>query len=127
MVPIQLQMTLTLDQNSTEQLAEIVRKAIKSESQATAHNQRVAASQHALYGGEVPSDEEKRLLIDTREVARLLDVCDRTIFSMEKDGRMPPSIKIGRAVRWNLEELRAWVNEGCPCQAEWSWPARQNS
>ena len=37
-------------------------------------------------------------------------------------GRMPAPIRIGRAVRWGYDELRAWVAAGCPQKDLWKWP-----
>jgi len=124
MLPIQLKMTVTLDENSTGTLAEFFQKTLGLDTEAVARKRRIEASQHALFKGNVPSDEESSLLVDTREAAKLLNLCGKTLYSMEKDERMPRSIKIGRAVRWNREELRAWVNAGCPSVDEWQWPAR---
>lgn len=66
--------------------------------------------------------EDKGLLIDMKAAAKLLDLSERTVWGMANSGRMPKPIKIGRAVRWSHEELRAWVNAGCPPLDEWKWP-----
>ena len=71
------------------------------------------ASRHANFGGQTPPDDQG-LLIDTRQACKLLKVSPRTLWRMYNSGEMPKPIRIGRVVRWNFEELRAWVNEGCP-------------
>jgi excisionase family DNA binding protein len=53
-------------------------------------------------------------LIDSKQAAKLLKVSERTLWRMHHDGEMPPPIRIGRAVRWSLETLRKWVEEGVP-------------
>lgn len=52
---------------------------------------------------------------------KLLDLSEWTVWGMANSGRIPKPIRIGRAVRWSYEELRAWVNAGCPPQDEWEW------
>lgn len=82
---------------------------------------RLRASQHALFGDQKPS-EDIGLLIDTKQAAKLLNLGERTIWRMYSTGRMPRPIRIGQCVRWSYEELRAWVDAGCPPQEEWEWP-----
>ena len=74
---------------------------------------RLKASQNALFAGQKPPTD-RGLLLDTRETARLLNVSPKTVYTMEKTGRMPPAIRIGSAVRWSYDELQAWVAKGCP-------------
>ena len=80
-------------------------------------------SQHAIFGGQ-PPPQDHGLLIDTRQTAQLLNVSHRTVWSMQRDGKMPKPIRIGRAVRWGYEEIKQWVNAGCPQRDEWEkrWP-----
>jgi excisionase family DNA binding protein len=76
------------------------------------------ASQDASFGGQ-KRPEEKGLLI----AAKLLDVSVRLVWRMTSSRQMPPPIRFGsRSVRWNREELKAWVEAGCPEQDEWVWP-----
>ena len=66
--------------------------------------------------------ENKGLMIDTKAAAKLLNVCEKTLWTMWNTGRMPAPIRIGRAVRWGYDELRAWVAAGCPPKDQWKWP-----
>ena len=120
MKPISMQITVPLDEDI---LTELLRRAVISATGIDPQREaRVRASQHANFGGQKPP-EDKGLLIDTRQAAKLLKISARTIFQMEKDGRMPAAIRIGgRAVRWSYEELQAWANAGCPERSEWKWP-----
>jgi predicted DNA-binding transcriptional regulator AlpA len=79
------------------------------------------ASQHALFGGQKPP-EDRGLLIDTKQTAKLLNVCEKTVWTMYKTRKMPQPIRIGQRVLWGYEKLRAWVNAGCPRDEEWQWP-----
>ena len=76
---------------------------------------RLKASQNALLSGQEPPTD-RGLLLDTRETARLLKVSARTVFTMEAEKRMPNAIRIGKAVRWSYDELKAWIGRGCPPQ-----------
>ena len=78
------------------------------------------ASRHAHFGGQKPP-EDMGLLVDTRQVAKMLGVSPRKLWQMYNSGEMPSPTRIGRAVRWNYEELRAWVNAGCPPKGKWKW------
>ena len=48
------------------------------------------------------------LLVDVGEAARLLSVCERTVFNMVDRGELTP-VRIGRAVRFAMDDLSAWV------------------
>ena len=66
------------------------------------------------------------LLIDIKEVSRMLD---RSVMSIRRDddeGRIPRSVTIGKSKRWRLKELRAWAKAGCPDRMTWEspWAAR---
>lgn len=63
--------------------------------------------------------EEENLLLNSKQVAKLLDISERTLWGHSHSGRIPPPIKIGSAVRWSIIELREWVEAGCPTQEEW--------
>jgi excisionase family DNA binding protein len=84
---------------------------------------RLRASQNANFMGQKPP-EDKGLLIDSRQAAKLLGISERTLWEMWNTGQMPRPIRIGRVVRFAYEELRAWVNAGGPPQENWMWPKR---
>lgn len=87
----------------------------------TERERRTAASRHALFAGQQPP-EDVGLLVDSNEVAKLLKVSARTVWTMQNSGNMPKPIRFGRAVRWGYAEIKAWVDEGCPPKDEWVWP-----
>ena len=75
-------------------------------------------SQHAHFAGQkLPT--EFGLLIDMREASKLLKVSQRTIYAMHSQGRMPKPIRIGSAIRWPYNQLKAWVDSGCPETNQW--------
>lgn len=119
---IQFRITITPDGDTVDTLLELLRRvrsaASGSDEQRVA---RIRASQHAHFGAQKPPEDEG-LLIDMKAAAKLLDLSERTIWGMANSGRMPTPVKIGRSVRWSIEELRAWVNAGCPPKEKWDWP-----
>jgi excisionase family DNA binding protein len=117
MQTIQVHVAINLDENAARTLADLLAPAIKQAVGLTAseldakREARLRASQNALFGGEKPP-EDKGLLIDTRQAAKLLRVSERTLLNMGKRGELPPPIRIGRAVRWSLAALQKWVDAG---------------
>ena len=61
----------------------------------------------------------EKLLVDAATVAKLLSISTGTIYALSRTQRFPKPIRLGRAARWNLNELRAWVNCGCPARFRW--------
>jgi len=59
------------------------------------------------------------LLIDIQEVARLLGVSVKTARRMDSRGKLPLSITPCKTKRWRLEEVKRWVNAGCPGRLKW--------
>lgn len=57
----------------------------------------------------VPTDSSP-LLVDSREAARLLCICERSLWKLTDDGAIP-CIRMGRAKRYHLETLRQWVRD----------------
>ncbi len=56
------------------------------------------------------------LLIDAKAAAAMLAIGARTLWTYT-NCRAIPSRKIGRAVRYCPDELRAWIAAGCPTDA----------
>jgi len=66
-----------------------------------------------------PALPAEPLLINMQEAAKFLKISSRTLFGMAKSGQVPQPVRLGHSVRWNVEELKAWVTAGCPEQKEW--------
>jgi len=54
------------------------------------------------------------LLVDAREAARLLGIGKSLFYQLQATGRLPPPVRLGRAVRWHRETLIRWCEIGCP-------------
>ena len=52
------------------------------------------------------------LLVSHRDAARMLSVCERTLYSLVQAGEIPV-VRIGRGVRYSVEDLKAWIKKKC--------------
>lgn len=62
---------------------------------------------------------ETPLLINDRAAARLLGISRAHLHRLKAAGKFPVGVHLGRAIRWNRDELAAWVNNGCPDLRTW--------
>lgn len=64
-------------------------------------------------------------LIDAAALAEKLNVHQVTIRKWQTSGKIPAPVRIGRAVKWRLTEIEAWIAAGCPARAKWEllWKA----
>lgn len=120
MNPIELNMRVSVDQASVLEIIKMIRQALQGDPDFDSRAEaRMRASRNALFAGQKPP-EDRGLLIDTNQVAKLLKVSARTVYRMEHCGEMPRAIRIGKAVRWGYEEIKAWVSAGCPTAERWA-------
>ena len=87
---------------------------------------RDANTEPQLAGSDDGLDVAGRLLIDIATLARLLSLSESTLHKLKLMDQLPAPVRIGRAVRWNLEEIRAWVNCGCPARHRWEIMRQQH-
>lgn len=64
-------------------------------------------------------------LIDVPTLAKKLNVHEITIRKWQVNGKIPAPVRIGRAVKWRLQEIEAWIKASCPPRAKWEtfWKA----
>jgi prophage regulatory protein len=70
--------------------------------------------------GETVDDSAFQPLLLSAEVAARM--CGRSEASWWRDhaaGRIPAPIKLGGRTLWRAEELRRWVENGCPPRSVW--------
>ena len=48
------------------------------------------------------------LLLSPRDAAKALSISEKTLFNYTKAGDIPV-VRIGRAVRYSLDDLKAWI------------------
>lgn len=53
-------------------------------------------------------------LLDVRQVAAVVNASPRTVYRLADAGKMPRPVRLGSLVRWRADELRRWINDGCP-------------
>ena len=53
-------------------------------------------------------EQRQQILVDSREAARLLAISTRKLWSLTDCGEIP-CLRIGRAVRYAVEDLQQWV------------------
>jgi predicted DNA-binding transcriptional regulator AlpA len=68
---------------------------------------------------------DTRLVLTANEAAALFCKQPRTWRRWDAAGKIPRPVSIGRARYWRLEELKAWIDAGCPRRAAWE-NMRQN-
>lgn len=64
-------------------------------------------------------DPSQPLTITAPFVAKLFSISERHVWSLHATGRLPRPIRLGRSVRWNLSDLIAWRDAGCPSRDAW--------
>lgn len=65
------------------------------------------------------SQPEPPRLVPASWLAKYLGVSRATLFRLRAAGRMPKPVKVGGIVRWRVEDVREWVDAGCPPLNEW--------
>lgn len=53
-------------------------------------------------------------LISADMLARKLDVSKRTLQRLQNQGSLPLPIRLGGSIRWSLDSVNAWIEQGCP-------------
>jgi excisionase family DNA binding protein len=59
------------------------------------------------------------LLVSDRDAAAMLAISRAHLHRLRAAGKLPPAVRLGRAVRWRRTEILAWIEAGCPPRAEW--------
>jgi len=66
-----------------------------------------------------PAPAVEPLLATARDLAAMLRLSLRTIRGMDRAGKLPKPIRIGRSIRWRYDELCDWIAAGAPCRQMW--------
>ena len=53
------------------------------------------------------------VLISAEELAKLMQVSERTLWRLLSAGKVPQPVRIGRNTRWRYAEIREWIEKGC--------------
>ena len=57
--------------------------------------------------------------VNARLLGVILGLSERTIRRHNAAGKLPRPVRVGGSVRWRLDEIRAWLDAGCPTRAKW--------
>jgi excisionase family DNA binding protein len=68
----------------------------------------------------MPTDTLDPLLIPDTQAAALVGVCRATWHRLRAANKLPPAVRLGRAVRWRREEIVEWIQAGCPDGKVWA-------
>jgi excisionase family DNA binding protein len=60
------------------------------------------------------------LLLADKAAAAMAGVSRATWHRLRAAGKLPPAVRLGRAVRWRRDELVAWIEAGCPDGRTWA-------
>jgi prophage regulatory protein len=60
------------------------------------------------------TEERQSLLVSADRLAGLLQVSTRTLWRLLSAGKLPKPIRLGGSVRWRLDEIGKWIDNGCP-------------
>jgi predicted DNA-binding transcriptional regulator AlpA len=64
-------------------------------------------------------DTDAPLVVDAKRLARLLGCGLRTVRALDATGKLPKPIRLGGRVLWRIDEIRAWLDAGCPNRELW--------
>lgn len=59
------------------------------------------------------------LAVDASEAARLCSMSRSAWYAAVSSGNAPPAVRIGKARRWPIDTLRAWLLDGARPTSEW--------
>lgn len=63
--------------------------------------------------------ELQPLLVEAEEAARICGISRTSWYSLKAAGQLPLPVRLGRRVLWGIEELRGWIEAGCPVLQRW--------
>lgn len=73
-----------------------------------------------IFQMEDKANSTNRLLISAAELAKMLGASVRHIRRMDANAQLPQSVRLGRLVKWRLEEIKAWIQTGMPNRELWN-------
>ncbi len=68
----------------------------------------------------IQNDLADNKMVTSKTIAMELNVTTETVNNMCRQKRMPEAIKLSpNNLRWYADEIRAWIENGCPKLANW--------
>ncbi|HDP36107.1 MAG TPA: DNA-binding protein [Candidatus Hydrogenedentes bacterium] len=63
----------------------------------------------------------ENVMLTTKEVAALLRISRRTLFTLLDSGKLPRPCRVGRQFRWPKTTIDAWIGDGMPNVRKTNW------
>ncbi len=73
--------------------------------------EQLAAGARSALMERVPDDSETRPFLTVNDVARVLQVDEKTVRAWRERGQLPPAVKIGGVIRWDAAGIDRWIAE----------------
>jgi predicted DNA-binding transcriptional regulator AlpA len=67
------------------------------------------------------------LAVTANELALAIAVSPRHVWHLNAEGKLPRPIRLGTSVRWNVSEIAAWLDCGCPDLKTWEKIKKENN
>ena len=61
----------------------------------------------------------EQLAVGADAAAALIGVSARTWRRWHSAGLVPAPVRVGRSVRWRVDEIVRWLRAGCPARGRW--------
>ena len=66
-----------------------------------------------------PVDQDYPLTVSAKDLAPRLGISLRHCRRLDRMGRLPRPVRLGKSVRWSLDEVMEWISAGCPDRQRW--------
>ena len=63
--------------------------------------------------------ETEPLVVDAQRLAEMRGVNPRHVRRLDASGKLPRGVRLGHALRWPVNEIRAWLRAGSPDRRTW--------
>ncbi|MFO0941532.1 MAG: helix-turn-helix domain-containing protein [Pirellulales bacterium] len=57
-------------------------------------------------------------LLTIQELAAVLKISQRSIWRLVSNGQLVKPIRIGGSVRWRVQDVKEWVDNGCDAEKQ---------
>jgi excisionase family DNA binding protein len=74
----------------------------------------VTSRDNAVFDLDANENLQEPLLISVGELAMILKVSTRSVWRLLSAGKLIEPVRIGGAVRWRFQEIKDWIDQGCP-------------
>jgi predicted DNA-binding transcriptional regulator AlpA len=58
------------------------------------------------------------MLLKDKHLAEKLEISRRKVWAMNSAALLPTPVRMGRSVRWRVEDIQRWILLGCPNRSD---------